>query len=82
MSDQTPDDDTGPIDISDVPGWRYLPFEANGDSLTITVVRDDDGREARFTVPTIVQRGAELGEIAKIVIAAQERDDRAGGAGG
>jgi len=44
-------------------------------------VRDGDGCELRFTVPAVVQRGAELGGIARIVIAAQERADRSEGLG-
>ena len=50
--------------------------------IEVTVVRDGDGCELRFTVPAIVQRGAELGRIARIVIAAQERVDRSEGVGG
>ena len=40
-----------------------------------------DGCELRFTVPAVVQRGAELGQIARIVIAAQERAERSEGLG-
>jgi hypothetical protein len=40
------------------------------------VVREGDGCRLRFVVPTVVQRGTELGQIAKIVIGAQERVDR------
>jgi len=77
----TPTDDEGTVDIADAPGWRYLPFAGSDDAIEVTVVRDADGCELRFTVPAVVQRGAELGRIARIVIAAQERADRSEGLG-
>jgi hypothetical protein len=77
----TPIDDEGTVDIADAPGWRYLPFRGSDDAIEVTVVRDADGCELRFTVPAVVQRGAELGRIARIVIAAQERADRSEGLG-
>ena len=77
----TPIDDEGTVDIDDAPGWRYLPFVGSDDAIEVTVVRDGDGCELRFTVPAVVQRGAELGRIARIVIAAQERADRSEGLG-
>ena len=76
-----PSDDDGTVEIDDAPGWRYLPFGGSDDAIEVTVVRDGDGRELRFTVPAVVQRGAELGRIARIVIAAQERADRSEGLG-
>jgi hypothetical protein len=78
----TPIDDQGTVDIEDAPGWRYLPFGGSNDAIEVTVVRDGDGCELRFTVPAVVQRGAELGRIARIVIAAQERADSSKGLGG
>jgi hypothetical protein len=77
----TPPDDDGAVGIDDAPGWRYLPFEGSHDVIEVTVVRDTDGCKLRFTVPAVVQRGAELGRIARIVIAAQERADRSEGLG-
>jgi hypothetical protein len=77
----TPTDDDGAVDIHDAPGWRYLPFGGSDDAIEVTVVRDADGCELRFTVPAVVQRGAELGRIARIVIAAQERADSSEGLG-
>jgi hypothetical protein len=77
----TPDSD-GTTEISGAPGWRYLPFEQEGgDAVAVTVVREDDGCRLRFVVPTVVQRGAELGQITKIIIGAQERVDRSEGLG-
>jgi hypothetical protein len=78
----TSTDHEGTVDIDDAPGWRYLPFRGRDDAIEVTVVRDGDGRELRFTVPAVVQRGAELGRIARIVIAAQERADSSEGLGG
>ena len=77
----TPIDDEGAVGIDGAPGWRYLPFRGTDDAIEVTVVRDGDGCELRFTVPAVVQRGAELGRIARIVIAAQERADRSEGLG-
>ena len=47
----TPIDDQGTVDIEDAPGWRYLPFRGSDDAIEVTVVRDGDGCELRFTVP-------------------------------
>jgi hypothetical protein len=76
----TPDRD-GTTEIPGAPGWRYLPFESADEQVAVTVARDDDGCELRFVVPSVVQRGNELGQIAKIVISAQERADRSEGLG-
>lgn len=73
--------DDGSVEIGDAPGWRYRPIEVNDGAIAVTVVRDGDGCELSFTVPAIVQRGAELGQIARMVIAAQERADRSEGLG-
>jgi hypothetical protein len=77
----TPIDDGGTVEIDDAPGWRYLPFGGSDDEIEVTVVRDADGCRLHFTVPAVVQRGAELGRVARIVIAAQERADRSEGLG-
>ena len=77
----TPIDDEGTVDIDDAPGWRYLPFRGSDDAIEVTVVRDADSCELRFNLTSVVQRGAELGGIARIVIAAQERADRSEGLG-
>jgi hypothetical protein len=62
--------------------WSYLPVESDGDSLTITLVREGDGLELRFTVPSVVQQGGELEQIASLVIGAQDRADSLKGLGG
>ena len=81
MSDHTPYDAAGRVEIGDAPGWSYLPFEGDGDERTVTVQRDSDGCRLRFTVPAVVLRGSELGMITRIVIGAQERVDRSEGLG-
>ena len=81
MSDAAIPDSDGTTEITGAPGWRYQPFETDGDGVSVTVVRDGDGCQLRFVVPTVVQRGNELGQIAKIVIGAQERVDRSEGLG-
>ena len=81
MSDQTPYDTASMIEIGDSPGWRYLSIEVDRDRFHVTVLRVRDGYELRFTVPSVVQRGDELGEITNIVIGAQERIDQTKGMG-
>jgi hypothetical protein len=81
MADESPFDDRGRVEVSGWPGWRYLPFDGEGESRTVTVERDSDGCRLSFAVPSIVQRGQELSEIAAIVIAAKERSDRSEGLG-
>ena len=77
----SPYDEQGRIEIPGMPGWRYLPFDTDGGTRTITVEREDDGCRLSFTLPDIVQRGEEIGSVAAIVIAAQERADRSEGLG-
>jgi hypothetical protein len=82
MAEQTPYDESGNVAISDAPGWRYLPFRDDGDHVTIVLERDADGCRLELSLPSIVQRGNELAEIAKLVITAQERADHAKTMGG
>jgi hypothetical protein len=81
MTEAAIPDDDGTIEITGAPGWRYLPFESRDEQVAVTVVREGDGCELHFVVPSVVQRGNELGQIAKIVIGAQERVDRSEGLG-
>jgi hypothetical protein len=70
-----PMDERGSVPVAGADGWRYLPFEhdeARGEHR-ITLVRDDDGEQVRFTLPGFVEQGDELGEIALIVIRARQR---------
>jgi hypothetical protein len=82
MTEPTPYDESGNVAISDTPGWRYLSIQDDGDQVRIVLGRDADGCRLELSLPPIVQRGVELGEIAKLVIAAQERVDHAKTMGG
>jgi hypothetical protein len=72
------------VPVADADGWYYLPFErddATGDHK-ITIVRDEDGEEATFTLPHFVEQGDELAEITLLVIRARERWRELKGLGG
>ena len=64
---------TTPVPGAD--GWSYLPFDRNDKTREhhITLVRDDDGETVEMTLPSFVERGDELDEIAAIVIRARQR---------
>ena len=77
----SPYDDQGRVDVPGADGWRYLPIRpAAGDALSVTLEGPGDVRVG-FTVPAFMSRGDELGEVARIVIRAWERMDRAAGLG-
>ena len=72
--------------VTDIPGtdgWRYGPFRTNdaGDRRTITLVHES-GFETTVELPDFVSQGEEVGEIARIVIAAWERQEALKGVGG
>lgn len=72
--------------VSAVPAaerWSYGSFEFDVDTgrRTVPLVRDD-GTSAAFTVPEFVSEPRDLGEIARIVIAACERWEDRQGVGG
>jgi hypothetical protein len=82
--DASPIDDQGRVPVAGADGWHYLPFrrdEASGEHR-ITLVRDEDGEETTFTLPSFVEQGDELGEIALLVIRARERWRELKGVGG
>jgi hypothetical protein len=71
----SPVDDEGRIAVAGTEGWRYMPFErddATGEHR-ITIVREEDGEEVHFTLPSFVEQGDELGEITLLVIRARQR---------
>ena len=77
----TPYDAEGRVDVAGAPGWKYLPFEqCEGEGIAVTL-EAPDGARARFVVPAYLSRGAELGEVARIVIRARERMERSAGLG-
>jgi hypothetical protein len=78
------DQDRTPVGGEEGKGWRYLPFErdeATGEHR-ITIVHEEDGEEIRFTVPSFVEQGDELGEITLLVIRARRRWRELKGLGG
>jgi hypothetical protein len=79
---ESPVDERGGVAIDGAPGWKYRPFEAppGAEALTVTAERED-GLTITFTVPAYVSRGDELGDVARIVIRARERTERAEGLG-
>jgi hypothetical protein len=80
----SPIDDEGRTPVAGADGWRYLPFdrnEATGEHR-ITLVRESDGEEVVFTLPSFVEQGDELGEIALLVIRARSRWRELKGLGG
>ncbi len=60
--------------VTGADGWSYLPFERNEETREhhITLVRDD-GLEVAMTLPSFVEQGDELREIALLVIRARQR---------
>jgi hypothetical protein len=73
--DASPIDDEGRVPVAGADGWCYLPFRRDEDSgeHRITLEREEDGEQTSFTLPSFVEQGDELGEIALIVIRARER---------
>ena len=83
-SGASPVDDEGRVAVAGADGWLYLPFkedERTGEH-EITLLREDDGEQVRFTMPAFVEQGDELGEIALLVIRARERWRELKGVGG
>ena len=85
-SAHSPVDDQGrtPVGGEEGEGWLYRPFErddATGEHR-ITIVRESDGEEVRFTLPGFVEQGDELGEITRLVIRARLRWRELKGLGG
>jgi hypothetical protein len=72
--------------VTDIPGtegWRYGPFRTNddGDRRTITLVHES-GFQTTVELPDFVSQGEEVGDVARIVIAAWERQEALKGVGG
>ena len=64
-------------------GWSFLPLERNDETAEhhITLERDD-GVTVEMTLPSFVEQGDELEQIAVIVIGARERWGDLKGLGG
>jgi hypothetical protein len=80
-ANRLPYDADGAIAVPEAPGWRYLTIEPSADASISVALAGPDGATAAFTVPAFLSRGDELGEVARIVIRAWERMDRASGLG-
>jgi hypothetical protein len=71
----------GCVDVPGAPEWQYLAIHGGeGDTVSVELAGPDDANVA-FTVPSFLNRGDELGEVARIVIRAWERTERAAGLG-
>lgn len=68
------DEAAAKLPVTGAEGWSYLPFERNDETAEhhITLERDD-GVKVEMTLPSFVERGDELREIALLVIRARER---------
>jgi hypothetical protein len=55
-------------------GWSFLPLERNDETREhhVTLERDD-GERVEMTLPSFVEQGDELEQIARLVITARER---------
>jgi hypothetical protein len=82
--DASPMDDEGRVPVAGADGWYYLPFRRDEDSgeHRITLEREEDGEQTSFTLPSFVEQGDELAEIALLVIRARERWRELKGVGG
>jgi hypothetical protein len=77
----TPYDEEGRVGVPGAPEWRYASIHGEGgDALAVELEGPDDARAA-FTVPDFLGRGDEIGEVARVVIRAWERTQRAAGLG-
>jgi hypothetical protein len=61
--------------VPNADGWSYRPFEQVAETREhhITLIRDADGETVEMTLPSFVERGDELDQIALLVIRARER---------
>jgi hypothetical protein len=63
------------VPVPGADGWSYAPLEEDPETREhrITLVRDEDGETVEMTLPSFVQRGDELDQIALVVIRARQR---------
>jgi hypothetical protein len=81
VSDAEIPDDAGTIEIPGAAGWRYDGIAQDGDRRSVGMVHKS-GFRTSFEVPDFVRQGEEIGEIARIVAAAWERQEALKGVGG
>jgi hypothetical protein len=79
--DDSPYDDEGRVGIPGAPEWTYAAIRGDGgEGLAVELEGPEDAKLA-FTVPNFLARGDEIGEVARVVIRAWERTQRAAGLG-
>jgi hypothetical protein len=80
-AEDSPYDERGRVDVPGAVDWQYLSIHGrDGESIDVELAGPEDVRLA-FTVPNLLNRGEELGEVARIVIRAWERKERSEGLG-
>ena len=79
--DDSPYDEAGRVGVPSAPEWTYASIRGDGqDGLAVELEGPDDAKLG-FTVPDFLARGDEIGEVARVVIRAWERTQRAAGLG-
>ncbi len=68
-------DAPGRYPVPGADGWSFLPLERNDETREhhVTLERDDDGERVEMTLPSFVEQGDELEQIAVLVVRARER---------
>jgi hypothetical protein len=74
-------DPAGTVEIPGAPGWRYQGIDQEGDRRVIGLLHES-GFRTSFEVPDFVRQGEEIGQIARIVAGAWERQEALKGVGG
>lgn len=81
MSDSQAPAGDGTIEIPGAPAWRYEAIDQDGDTRSVALVHES-GFRTSFMVPDFVRQGQEIGQIARIVAAAWDRQEALKGVGG
>jgi len=79
--DDSPYDDEGRVDVPSAPEWTYASIRGDGGEGLAVELEGPDDAKLTFTVPNFLARGDEIGEVARVVIRAWERTQRAAGLG-
>jgi hypothetical protein len=79
--DDSPYDDEGRVGVPGAPEWTYASIRGDGDENLAVALEGPEEARLTFTVPNFLARGDEIGEVARAVIRAWERTQRAAGLG-
>jgi hypothetical protein len=79
--DDTPYDEEGRVGVPGAPEWTYAAIRGDGDDALAVELEGPDEARVAFSVPDFLARGDEIGEVARVVIRAWERTQRAAGLG-